>query len=65
VPFVDEGRTNAGFVHPQYTSNSNHSLSQNSWIYTVYLGKEGSIPEAQMTANMKILKGDIRIDSPE
>lgn len=61
VPFADDGRTNVGFVHPKYTSNLNRGLKQSPWIHTVYLGREGRIPEAHITASLKRLKTEIEI----
>lgn len=62
VPFANEGRTNAGFVHPKYTAAKGDGLKQRSWIHTVYLGKEGNIPEERMTTNLNLLKKEIKID---
>lgn len=64
IPFIENGRTNAGFIHPTYTTNVRCELKQNPWIHTVYFGKEGSIPASRMTANLKMLKKEIRIASP-
>lgn len=62
VPFAEEGRTNAGFVHPKYTSSAKGSLEHLPWIHTVYVGKEGSIPAAQMKSDLKMLKREIKIN---
>ena len=62
IPYSKEGRTNIGFLHPKYTSQSGDELNNSRYIFAVYFAREGNVKESEIEANSKVLKKGIQIN---
>ena len=63
VPFTEEGRTNIGLVLHEKSQKKDGSMINEQFVFSIYLGKEGSIKEANIKANLQTLKESLKIKS--
>jgi len=63
VPYLKNGRTNIGQIYPNQGIERNDSAMENQFVFSLYIGKEGSIKEKRIKANLQTLKEGIKIKS--
>jgi serine protease Do len=63
IPFTEEGRTNIGSVLYKNIVKKDGSLDKEQFVFSIYLGKEGSIKEEKIKADLKTLKDSFKIKS--
>ena len=63
IPFTEEGRTNIGSVLYENSKKKDGGMNKGQFVFSIYLGKEGSIKEANIKADLQTLKESLKIKS--
>jgi hypothetical protein len=61
IPFTEEGRTNIGTVLYANSRKNDGALNKEQFVFSLYLGKEGSIKEENIRADLNTLKDSLKI----